>query len=200
MKFLQMTSLSYFTAASVYVTTIIIATRLFGPYSQSFALNSFSSLDPLGLIAFLAFGTSVLASFPLIFFSMRNWFIQQATRSAPAIANVSAMTALLLTLIGGITVLCNDIGKVGSVAGAVFGSSMMFIFPPVMYINALLKQSKSQEEVNDSEKQLQEDSISNKISSSKLYALIAVNGLLFSAGLVVAVIGTINSLQNFFSK
>lgn len=193
-----MTSLSYFTAASVYVTTIIIATRLFGPYSQSFALNSFSPLDPFGLVAFLAFGTSVLASFPLIFFSMRNWFIQQANRFAPSVANVSTMTAILLTLIGGITILCNDIGKVGSLAGAIFGSSMMFIFPPLMYINALLKQSKLGE-VNDQEKQLQAD-VSKSVSPAKPYFLIILNGILFSAGLVVAVIGTINSVKNFFSK
>lgn len=202
-----MTSLSYLSAALVYLTTVVIANKLFGPYSQSFALNSFSPKDPLALFAFLAFGTSVLASFPLIFFSTRNWFIGQATKFFPAASNVPTMTALLLGLIGGITILCNDIGKVGSLAGAIFGSSMMFIFPPIMYINALLKQDQFQQQQTSSSLSitngLEAGVMETKATTAtvkKPTLTLLLNSLSLCAGFAVAIMGTINSIRSLSSK
>ena len=113
---------------------------MFGIQAPGFALNGFSSADSLGTISRVAFGTSVLASFPLIFLAMRNWFVLKASSSGSkvikGVGTVHKMTAILLIGISLIATQCSDIGLVGSIAGAVLGSSMMFIFPPVMYIGA----------------------------------------------------------------
>jgi hypothetical protein len=177
-----MTSLSYYSAASVYSLTIFLAIALFGPHSASFALNNFSPKDPIAVMAFLAFGTSVLASFPLIFLNMRNFFIKQAQHfNLPAIASVKRMTAVLLTLIGAVASICTDIGKVGAVAGAIFGSSMMFIFPPIMYLGALRKEAEK-----------------SKHRPSR--GLVLLNIALLCAGLGVGSMGAINSLKALFAR
>jgi hypothetical protein len=72
-------------------------------------------------------------------------------------------------------VVWKDIGKVGSVAGAVFGSSMMFIFPPIMYIGALRKKGLAA-------------NIGNR------HGKIALNIVLLIAGIIVGLMGTVNSL------
>ncbi len=74
-RFLRVAFTSYLSAAAVYFSTIVLGVRLFGARSASFALNSFHPEDPLARLALGAFGTSVLASYPLIFLAMRNWFI-----------------------------------------------------------------------------------------------------------------------------
>ena len=114
---------------------------LFGVNSASFALNSFSPKDPLGTLARFAFGTSVLASFPLIFLSMRNWFVNQAVQRVPKIGGIRRVSSILLLLISFLASKFTDIGVVGSVAGGILGSSMMFVFPPIMYIRALQKKA-----------------------------------------------------------
>ena len=141
--FLKMASLSYGLGACTYIGTMFLGLQLFGPRSASFALNSFSTRDPLGLVARVAFGSSVLASYPLIFLSMRNTFAAAAAKFSPNIKSES-VTAALLALIAVLTSRFTDIGVVGSLAGGVFGSSMMFVFPPVMYMRALVQQARSQ--------------------------------------------------------
>ena len=142
--FLKMAGTAYLGSASIYIGTIALAMSLFGRHSYSFALNNFVARDPIGLIARVAFGTSVLASYPLIFLAMRNWFVQQSSKVLPAIAEIKKISAILLLFICFLTTKVSDIGIVGSIAGGIFGSSMMFVFPPLMYIGALKKQAKDQ--------------------------------------------------------
>ena len=141
-RFLTMASISYALSSLVYIVTMTLGVKVFGARAQSFLLNNFAANDPLGLIARVAFGSSVLASFPLIFLSMRNWFITLAARRLPVISGRRQMTFILLTFISCLAVFFRDIGVVSSIAGGILGSSVMFIFPPIMYIGALLRNAK----------------------------------------------------------
>jgi hypothetical protein len=170
-----MAGTSYAWAGAIYLGTMALALSLFGPHSASFALNSFSPKDPLGTVARLAFGTSVLASFPLIFLAMRNWFVSQAETYFKPLGSVKPMAAALLTFIGLLASKVTDIGLVGSVAGGILGSSMMFVFPPIMYIGALRR-----------------DAQRRGVPVPKKRILI--NILLMIVGASLGVSGTINSL------
>jgi Transmembrane amino acid transporter protein len=173
--FLKMAFTSYTSAALIYIGTVALGLTLFGPGSASFALNSFSSKDPLGTLARFAFGTSVLASFPLIFLSMRNWFVTQAVMNIPQVGGIRRISTLLLMLISFLASKFKDIGVVGSVAGGVLGSSMMFVFPPIMYIRALQQQAKKE-----------------GVPAPK--AVIALNSILMVLGATLGIVGTTASI------
>lgn len=175
LRFGSMAFLSYMTAATIYVGTILLTFKTFTNYSPIFALNGFSPKDTLGSVARLAFGTSVLASFPLIFLSMRNWFVAKAARFFPVLGNTQSMTVVLLTFIGLLATKCTDIGLVGSLAGGLLGSSMMFIFPPVMYMRAIYKQAKA-------------------TGTSMPYTALILNSVLLMAGAALGGFGTLNSV------
>jgi len=176
-KFLKMTALSYGSGALIYMGTMILGLHLFGPLSASFALNSFSINDPLGMVARVAFGSSVLASFPLIFLNMRNYF---AASIFPSLKS-DQITALLLGLIALLTSVVTDIGVVGSIAGALFGSSMMFIFPPLMYMGALRKSDKTK-------------------PMPRLRTKLAINTVLLICGTALGGFGTFNSVKAAFKR
>jgi hypothetical protein len=179
--FLKMAGAAYLGSASIYIGTIALAMSLFGKHSYSFALNNFVAHDPIGLIARIAFGTSVLASYPLIFLAMRNWFVQQFTKIAPKIAEIKKVSALLLLFICFLTTKVSDIGVVGSIAGGIFGSSMMFVFPPLMYIGALKKQAKDQNKPLPMVK-------------------IILNVLLMIAGGSLGITGTANTIKSIIKR
>jgi hypothetical protein len=162
-------------AATVYLLTAWLSLALLGTRAPVFALNGFSSTDWLGTAARVSFGLSVLASFPLIFLAMRNWFVTQATKFVPALGDVKKMTAVLLFGISLAATKCTDIGLVGSIAGGLLGSSMMFVFPPIMYIQALRYQAKK-----------------NNLPSPM--SLIIVNSILLVLGGCLGVLGTTNSI------
>ena len=124
-KFFKMVSISYFISTIIYIGTIALAMALFGSKSHSFALNSFAASDPLALVARLAFGTSVLASYPLVFLAMRDWFVRQAQRllaENKAISNRYSIAALLLGGICLMTSKVSDIGVVASLSGGILGT------------------------------------------------------------------------------
>jgi hypothetical protein len=197
-----MVSLSYFLCAVIYVLTIYLSSHLFTPYSvQSFTLNAFSSADPLALLAFCSYGISILASFPLIFFSLRNSALLLSENSGcKGINNIPMMTTILLFIIGTLGVICKDIGKVGAVGGAVLGTSMMFIFPSIMYLNLLWKQRQRHliffhklKEGKDKMGEYEDVSLSNQFQTKML-----VNGALLSCGIGIGLMGTINSIKSLF--
>eukprot|EP00607_Mallomonas_marina_P000868 CAMPEP_0182437678 /NCGR_PEP_ID=MMETSP1167-20130531/85209_1 /TAXON_ID=2988 /ORGANISM="Mallomonas Sp, Strain CCMP3275" /LENGTH=279 /DNA_ID=CAMNT_0024630681 /DNA_START=649 /DNA_END=1485 /DNA_ORIENTATION=- len=134
-------TISYGCASLVYIGTMILGIKLFGVDAKSFLLNNLMSSDPLALVARAAFGTSVLASTPLIFLSARTWLMTVMSKRSQAFSGIKPVAALLLTLICSLAVAFNDVAVVGSLSGAIFGSAMMFIFPPVIYIRALQKRS-----------------------------------------------------------
>jgi hypothetical protein len=174
-RFLSMASISYSLASIVYIITMGLGLKLFGSQAQSFVLNNFSPIDPLATIARVAFGFSVLASTPLIFLAMRNWFMAFFKKRAPNIAGRRQITMLLLSFISFLAVFFKDIALVGSLAGSILGSSVMFIFPPIMYMSAIYKNSMAKEE---------------KLPYRKL----ALNLLLMVMGGTLALFGTYNTI------
>jgi hypothetical protein len=194
-----MVSLSYFLCAVIYLLTVYLSSHLFTPYSiQSFTLNAFSSADPLALLAFCSYGISILASFPLIFFSLRNSALLLSENSGlKVINNIPMMTAILLFIIGGLGVVCEDIGKVGAIGGAVLGTSMMFIFPSIMYLNLLWKQKhrhlihfQKEKEGRNTVDEYEDASLSNQFQMKMI-----VSFLLLSCGIGIGLMGTINSVK-----
>ena len=118
---------------------------IFGKDSQSFILNNLSSRDPLAFIARLAFGGSVLGSFPLIFIGMRNWFVEKWGEKGGGGGYIKRVTCLLLLLISALTTQFKDIGFVGSLSGAMFGVTMAFVFPAIIYMRTLLLEARRQQ-------------------------------------------------------
>jgi hypothetical protein len=132
---------AHLATAAIYISSIFVGLKLFGRHSKSFALASLSTSDPLAILANAAFGCSVLASQPLVFLVMRNTFVESLLPSAlPAFKQhftIKKVTVGLLALIAAVASRVTDVAVVGTVAGSLLGSAMMFVFPPLLYIKAL---------------------------------------------------------------
>jgi amino acid permease len=177
-KFRNMATVSYMSSAIIYVITMVLGTAAFGMSAKPFLLNNLSPADPLAVIARLAFGASVLASFPLIFMVMRNWFISLAEKKAPIIGGRKRMTAILLTGIALLTANFRDISFVGSLSGATLGCGMAFIFPSIIYMRAMA--------ITANEKK----------AKVPMFEMI-INGVLLTGGIALSCLGTFNSLFGF---
>eukprot|EP01042_Synura_sphagnicola_P001065 gene1065-1201_t len=166
--------------------SMLLGISLFGTSVQPFLLNNMSPLDPLGTLARVCFASSVLASYPLIFFNMRNWITSKVNlfyskygpkNNASPVKSISVgqVSAALLGAICFLATKFTDISFVGSLAGAIFGSNMMFIFPPLMYIRALQKKAK------------ENNCPINLVT-------VTANSLLLLAGAALGIIGTYRTL------
>ncbi len=177
-RFSQMATSSYLFAAVLYIISMSLGLAIFGKESQSFILNNLSSRDPLAFIARLAFGASVLGSFPLIFIGMRNWFVEKWGEKRGKKGYIKRVTSILLVVICALTTQFTDIGFVGSLSGAMFGVTMAFVFPAIIYLRTLLMESKQ-----------------NQTPMPLLTT--ALNCVLLVMGICLSGIGTYNSIASY---
>lgn len=210
---------AYGIAAMIYLMTITLAVKLFGVRSQSFALTTFAPTDSLATLALTTFGISVMSSFPLLFFNLRQ-YVTNYLFPQPSMATVS-----LLLFVGFIACFCRDVGIVGGFSGAILGTSMMFVFPPLMYMAALLKTEATR--INELNNPMEMESIpgqereerveqmglnevdwkdvlktvvfsssSSSCNSRISKSVILFNSLLLLCGVFLAVVGTANNVIN----
>ena len=177
-RFSKMATSSYLSAAVLYIISMALGLAIFGKDSQSFILNNLSSRDPLAFVARLAFGSSVLGSFPLIFIGMRNWFVEKWGERGGRGGYIKRVTCLLLLVISTLTTQFKDIGFVGSLSGAMFGVTMAFVFPTIIYLKTLSMEAKK--------KQL-------PIPVAK----VILNCILLMMGVFLSGIGTYNSIASY---
>ena len=177
-RFSKMATSSYLFAAVLYIISMALGLAIFGKDSQSFILNNLSSRDPLAFIARLAFGGSVLGSFPLIFIGMRNWFVQKWGERNGNGGYIKRVTCLLLLLISALTTQFRDIGFVGSLSGAMFGVTMAFVFPAIIYLRTLFITARKQQQ---------------PVPLMK----VAANCILLVMGIFLSSIGTYNSIASY---
>jgi len=178
-RVLGMTLTAYIGSAVIYAASMWLGVRAFGADCKPYLLNNLSPTDPLAVIARVSIATSILAATPLMFMNVRNWLISLAHQRMPVLAGVRPMTAALVLAMGALATQITDISVIGSIAGGLFGTNMMFTIPPIMYIRAL------------KQKALQ----TNTTVSSPT---IVVNTVLAMMGAVLSVVGTFHSCKALF--
>lgn len=140
-RMFSMTLLAYLGAALFYASSMWLGIQAFGATCKPYLLNNLSSEDPLALLARVAIALSVLATTPLMFMNVRNTLIGLAQPSVPVLASVRPMTAALVLCMGVLATQVTDIGVIGSIAGGLLGTNMMFTIPPIMYLQALRRRA-----------------------------------------------------------
>jgi len=128
-----------FGLAAVLCGTIMAAGYLtFGGASQGLILNSYATTDPLAFIARLGICASIIFSYPLNFVGLRDGVLNmlgmsdQASKSSVHIIS----SLILLCAMNGLALFLKNLGLVVSVGGAALGSSLVYIFPALMFIQA----------------------------------------------------------------
>lgn len=102
----------------------------FGGNSQGLILNNYSSSDPLAIAARVSIGLALITGFPFVFTALREGILDMfKIKDKKRDDAFMPFTVTLLTLISILAINLTDVGFVVSFAGALFGSSLMFIIP-----------------------------------------------------------------------
>ncbi|CAM9750577.1 unnamed protein product [Ascophyllum nodosum] len=133
---------SSFTAAIGFVVVMTLFPYLtFGGACKSFILNNYATSDRLATSCRVAIATSIVGGFPLVFMPAKNGALSLFGINEPSESQRKVGTALLLAAFTAIGVFLTDLGFVVSFGGAVLGSSLVFIFPALMWITKCRKEA-----------------------------------------------------------
>jgi Transmembrane amino acid transporter protein. len=110
----------------------------FGGASQGLILNSYATADPLALLARLGICASIIFSYPLNFVGLRDGVLNMlglSKRAGEGGVHVVS-TLILLIIMNGTALFLKNLGLVVAVGGAALGTSLVYTFPALMFIQA----------------------------------------------------------------
>jgi sodium-coupled neutral amino acid transporter 11 len=110
----------------------------FGGACKGMILNNYSTLDPGATLCRFLMGVSLLGSYAFIGNVMKNAFFQLPFFKGKEITNDIRVrtTRVLVGTITGLALLLDDAGFVVSFMGAIFGSALIYIAPPVLFLKS----------------------------------------------------------------
>ena len=155
----------------------------FGGASQGLILNSYATSDPLALIARLGICASIIFSYPLNFVGLRDGVLNLFNLDGSKSSVHVSLTLLLLCMMNGVALVLKNLGLVVAVGGAALGTSLVYTFPALMFIQATrLKRKELQAKGSD-------------VSSSRLREMYLNMGLV-ALGLSLGGVGVFMSLKS----
>lgn len=132
----------------------------FGSATKGMVLTNYSTNDILVSLSRFALGISLITSYPLLFTGLRTGIVDLINQLMPMFdrgrkddqrqqkqfelndRQSDQLTVVLVSLITILAIKINDITFVASMSGALLGTSLIFIFPPLMFRSALAMESK----------------------------------------------------------
>jgi sodium-coupled neutral amino acid transporter 11 len=175
-----------FGAASLLCLAIMAGGFLtFGGASQGLILNSYATADPLALLARLGICASIIFSYPLNFVGLRDGVLNMiglSGSSGKASVHITS-TLVLLCIMNGLALKLKNLGLVVAVGGAALGTSLVYTFPALMFIQATRQLSKRLEAKGEA------------LPASRRYEMFA-NMLLVLVGVSLGGLGVTMSLKS----
>ena len=104
------------------------------PLTPSLRLHRYATADPLALLARLGICASIIFSYPLNFVGLRDGVLGLFKLDGSKNSVHTIATLMLLCGMNGIALVLKNLGLVVAVGGAALGTSLVYTFPAMMFI------------------------------------------------------------------
>ena len=132
---LAATGFSSVVALSAYMMCIGFMT--FGGACKGMILNNYSTIDPGAKLCRFLMGVALLGSYAFIGNVMKSAFFQLFYKGKEITDDIRTRTTqTLIGTITGLALLLEDAGFVVSLSGAIFGSALIYIMPPLLFLRS----------------------------------------------------------------
>ena len=131
------TTLGFGIAAAVAAALMGGGFWAFGDRCDGFILNNFPTSDRLAQLARLAVGSSVVCTYPFVFFGLRVGALALAGAERASGATRLATTLGLPSVVVALALVLTDLGLVVAVSGALLSSAILYVVPPAMFSRLL---------------------------------------------------------------
>ena len=130
---------SFGLSAAIFITIACAGYLTFGAHCDGFILNNYSPHDPLATLSRLAIAFSTLLTFPLAFIGFRDGVLDilEVPAEKQTSPNINMLTIVLLSIITLIACFVSDLGLINAVGGGTLATVIVFIFPALMYRQAV---------------------------------------------------------------
>jgi amino acid permease len=138
-RFNTVVASSFGISVAFYAAVSAMGFLTFGSATAGMILSNYSTQDTLLSLSRFAVGLSLVFSYPLLFVGARDGLLDLAGVSESKRSN-TLLNSLTVGLLAGITALAmkvTDLTFVASMSGALLGTSLIFIYPTMMFRSAV---------------------------------------------------------------
>lgn len=183
-RYAAFTGLGFFFTAAISIAMMALGFLTFGGNSSGMILNNYSIKDTGATFCRLLMAFSLIGSYPFVFKAVKSSLTPFIVKGGEVTEKFNKqLTRALLGLLMGISLLIKDAGFVVGFNGAVMGSAIIYIFPPIIF----LKNTKKR--VLNGQK---------NPASKRLFLERTINKLLIALGVVFIIMGGYVSVLNSF--
>ncbi|GMH51447.1 hypothetical protein TrRE_jg2556, partial [Triparma retinervis] len=136
-RFKALTAMGFTATAALSILMMSFGFLTFGSASEGIILNNYSTLDLGATVCRLLMGIAIIGTYPFVFSGMRSAFFQLTKKgSSPSPAESSLATKAMLAGITGLALALKNAGFIVSFNGALMGSAIIYVFPPLMFLKS----------------------------------------------------------------
>jgi len=139
-KYYKVVSTSFAISISIFASIASIGFLTFGANSSGLILNNYSTTDGMMNLSRIAVAISLVFSYPLAFVGARDGVLDLLKmKGTDKTQNV--LTIALLAVITGAALVIPDVSFVMALAGATVGNGVIYVFPALMFREAIKKKA-----------------------------------------------------------
>jgi len=130
---------SFAISGILYILMTTFGFLTFGQSSSGMILNNYSVNDELVTLCRICIAISLCFTYPLPFIGSRDGILAllDVPLEKQTSNNLNMLTMLLLAIITFLAMHFKDLGTVNAVGGALFGTAVVFVFPSLMFRDAM---------------------------------------------------------------
>mmetsp|Transcript_2144 Transcript_2144/g.2465 ORF Transcript_2144/g.2465 Transcript_2144/m.2465 type:complete len:524 (+) Transcript_2144:317-1888(+) len=144
-RFNIVVGMSFALSVAIYIAVTALGFLTFGANSNGLILNNYSNSDILMSFSRIAVATSLIFSYPLTFLGLRDGIFDLANVPVEERTNklLNKVTVLVLSGITALALTVKDVSFVMSLAGASIGNALIYLYPVLMFRNAVKKRGEA---------------------------------------------------------
>lgn len=195
-RFQTVVTFSFGASCLVYILITSFGFLTFGSNCDGYILNNYSTKDSLATFCRVSIAIAIICTYPLVFIGYRDGVLDllKVPVEKHTSNNLNLLTVVLLIFITLIAMTVTDLGLVNAIGGGTLATVIVFVFPTLMYRQAVKRKPFDEIELEEDEEEEEEEEIDLPTPAQKREVTFSV--VLMYGGVTMGIIGVWMAISN----
>jgi amino acid permease len=141
-RFRTVVTYSFGASSVVYIFITAFGFLTFGKNCDGYILNNYSTKDYLATCCRALIAVAIICTYPVVFLGFRDGVLDllQVPTEKQTSGNLNLVSFVLLSVVTLIAMVIEDLGLINAVGGGTLATAIVFVFPTLMYRQAVQRE------------------------------------------------------------
>lgn len=146
-RFKVVVAYSFGVSSVVYILITAFGFLTFGANCDGYILNNYSTKDNLATSCRASIAVAIICTYPVVFIGFRDGVLDllEVPAEKQTSNNLNLVSLVLLGIVTLLAMVVTDLGLINAVGGGTLATAIVFVFPTLMYRQAVLRKTFDEE-------------------------------------------------------